>query len=217
VYRISILRREAKLKEESFKKQLAQVELKNLKMKFQPHFIFNSLHSISAMAYKNPEIADSMISKLSELLRYSINSSDNNFTIVDEELQLAGKYIELQKLRFGSRIEYIEKVEPESLKQKMPLFVFQPLLENCIKHGVDLTDKSIRIVTAVQISEGILEINITNTYFDGMKESDKSLGEGIQNLRERLDYIYDGNYKLDSGRNNESFSVTISLPLKYEE
>lgn len=217
VYRISILRREAKLKEESFKKQLAQVELKNLKMKFQPHFIFNSLHSISAMAYKNPEIADSMISKLSELLRYSINSSDNNFTTVDEEIQLARKYIELQKLRFGSRIEYIEKVEPESLKQKMPLFVFQPLLENCIKHGVDLTDKSIRIVTAVQISEGKLEINITNTSFEGMKESDKSLGEGIQNLRERLDYIYDGNYKLDSGRNNESFSVTISLPLKYEE
>jgi sensor histidine kinase YesM len=217
VYRISILRREAKLKEESFKKQLAQAELKNLKMKFQPHFIFNSLHSISAMAYKNPEIADSMISKLSELLRYSINLSDNNFTTVYEELQLAGKYIELQKLRFGNRIEYVEKVEPESLKQKIPLFVFQPLLENCIKHAVDLTDKSIRIITTVQTSEGKLEINITNTYPEGMKESDKSLGEGIQNLRDRLDYIYNGNYTLDSGRINESFSVTISLPFKYEE
>ncbi len=217
VYRISILRREAIIKEESFKKQLANAELANLKMKFQPHFIFNSLHSISAMAYKNPEIADSMISKLSELLRYSINSSDNNFTTVDEELQLAGKYIELQKLRFGNRIEYIEKVQPEALQRKIPLFVFQPLLENCIKHAVDLTDKSIRIVTAVQISEGKLEINITNTHPEGMKESEKSLGEGIQNLRERLDYIYDGNYKLDSGRNNESFSVTILLPLKHEE
>jgi len=217
VYRISILRREAKLKEESFKKQLAQTELKNLKMKFQPHFIFNSLHSISAMAYKNPEIADSMISKLSELLRYSINSSDNNFTTVEEELQLAGKYIELQKLRFGNRIEYVEKVEQESLKHKMPLFVFQPLLENCVKHAVELTDENIKIITSVTSEEGKLEIEITNTFPDGIKSSDKSLREGIQNLRERLDYIYDGNYTLDSGGNNESFSVTISLPLKYEK
>jgi sensor histidine kinase YesM len=180
VYRISILRREAKLKEESFKKQLAQAELTNLKMKFQPHFIFNSLHSISAMAYKNPEIADSMISKLSELLRYSINSSENNFTTVEEELNFARKYIEIQKLRFDDRIDYTEHIDLNALKDKVPLFVFQPLLENCIKHAVELTDDKITIESTISKTENQLKIVISNNLPIDGKASDKSLGEGIQ-------------------------------------
>jgi len=155
---------------------------------------------------------------LSELLRHSINSAENNFTTVDEELNLARKYLEIQKLRFGNRINYTEKVDPETFKLKMPLFVLQPLLENCIKHAVELTDESITIITSVKAIDGKLEIEITNTSPEGVKESDKSLGEGIQNLRERLDYIYNGNYKLTTNKiNNENFSVTITLPLKYEE
>jgi len=217
IYRISILRREALIKEESFNKQLANAELTNLKMKFQPHFIFNSLHSISAAAYKNPQIADSMISKLSELLRYSINSSENNFTTVEEELNLARKYIEIQKLRFEDRINYVEQIDPEYLKEKIPLFVFQPLLENCIKHAVELTDETIHINAIVSKHDNKIEINITNSLPEDIKVSDKSLGEGIQNLRERLTYIYRGNYKLEYGKNllNE-FSVKIHLPLENE-
>jgi two-component system, LytTR family, sensor kinase len=217
IYRISILRMEALVKEESFKKQLANAELKNLKMKFQPHFIFNSLHSISAAAYKNPQVADSMISKLSELLRYSINSSENNFTTVEEELNLARKYIEIQKLRFEDRINYVEQIDPEYLKEKIPLFVFQPLLENCIKHAVELTDETIHINAIVSKHDNKIEINITNSLPEDIKVSDKSLGEGIQNLRERLTYIYRGNYKLEYGKNllNE-FSVKIHLPLENE-
>lgn len=218
IYRISILRREAKIKEESFRKQLVQAELKNLKMKFQPHFIFNSLHSISATAYKNPEIADSMIAKLSEILRYSINSAEDNFTTVKEELQLATKYIEIQKLRFGDRIKYNEEIDSNTLKEKIPMFVFQPLLENCIKHAVELTDESIKIKMNISSRNGKLEIKITNTYPTGIKQSDKSLGEGIQNLRERLDYIFKKNYKLETGKiSDEKFLVTISLPIDYEE
>lgn len=218
IYRISILRREAKIQEESFRKQLVQAELKNLKMKFQPHFIFNSLHSISATAYKNPEIADSMISKLSEILRHSINSSENNFTTIEEELQLAFKYMEIQKLRFGSRIDYIMNIDESSLMVKMPLFVFQPLLENCIKHAVELTDEKINIISSVKVIDGRIEINITNNLPNGIKLSDKSLGEGIRNLRERLEYIYHGNYKLETGKiENEKYAVTISLPLTNAE
>jgi len=218
VYRISILRRESIIKEESYKKKLVQAELKNLKMKFQPHFIFNSLHSISATAYKNPEVADSMISKLSELLRYSINSAEIDFTSVEEELLLARKYIDIQKLRFGNRIDYFEQVDLELLKEKIPLFVFQPLLENCIKHGVELTDENIKILTTIKTINGKLEINITNKTPEGVIESDKSLGEGIQNLRERLDYIYNGNYKLVTEKTpDKNFSVKISVPMSNEK
>ncbi len=218
VYKISVLRSETKLKEESFKKQLVEAELKNLKMKFQPHFIFNSLHSISAMAYKNPEIADSMISKLSELLRHSINSAENNFTTVEEELLLARKYIDLQMLRFGNRIDYVEEVDTQTSKEKIPLLILQPMLENCIKHSVELSDDCIRINTIVKSINGRLEINIINNLPEGIKESDKSLGEGIQNLRERLNYIYHGDYNLVTGKNNgNKFSVKISIPLKNEK
>lgn len=218
VYRISILRRETILKEESFKKQLAKAELTNLKMKFQPHFIFNSLHSISAAAYKDPQVADSMISKLSELLRYSINSSGNNFTSVEEELLFARKYIDIQKLRFGNRINYLERIDSNLLKEKIPLFVFQPLLENCVKHAVELTDQSIDIETIVSKTDSKIQIIIANGLPENVKVSDKSLGEGIQNLRERLTYIYQNNYKLELGRiSHNKFSVNIHLPIKNEE
>ncbi len=215
IYRISILRREALIKEESFKKQLANAELTNLKMKFQPHFIFNSLHSISAAAYKNPQVADSMISKLSELLRYSINSSENNFTTVEEELLLAKKYIEIQQLRFGSRIDYVENIDPDLLKEKMPLFVLQPLLENCIKHAVELTDEKISICNSISILDNHIKINISNNLPVDIRVSDKSLGAGIQNLRERLGYLYAKNYKLETSKNSANeFSVIIIMPIK---
>ena len=214
IYRISILRKETMIKEESYKKQLANAELKNLKMKFQPHFIFNSLNSISAMAYKNPVIADSMISKLSELLRHSINSADNNITSVEEELQLAGKYIELQKLRFGSRINYSEEIDQNTLNEKIPPFVIQPLLENCVKHAVELTDESIKINTSLKIKDGKLEIEICNTSPKAAKESNNSLGEGIQNLKERLDFIYNGRFKLETKKiPGQKYSVIILIPL----
>ncbi len=217
IYRISVLRREAKIREESFKKKLVQAELKNLKMKFQPHFIFNSLHSISAAAYKNPKIADSMITKLSELLRYSINSAEKDFISVQDELSLAKKYIEIQKLRFGERINYTEEIDPITLNAKIPLFVFQPLLENCIKHAVELTDVSIRINIIVKSADHKLKIEITNNLPAVKKSSNKSLGEGLQNLRERLDYIYDGNVKLNARETNfNDFSVSIILPLDHE-
>jgi two-component system, LytTR family, sensor kinase len=218
IYRISILKKEAQIKEESFRKQLANAEIKNLKMKFQPHFIFNSLHSISAAAYKNPQVADSMISKLSELLRYSINTSDNNFTTVEEELELAKKYMEIQKLRFGDRINYVEKIDANALKEKIPLFVFQPLLENCIKHSVELTDEKINVITNVSKSGSQLVISITNNLPDDAKSSDKSLGEGIKNLSDRLNYIYNGKHKFEAGKNSQSeFQVTILLPLINEQ
>lgn len=214
VYRVSILKREAKLQEETYKQKLVEAELKNLKMKFQPHFIFNSLHSISATAYKDPVTADSMISKLSELLRHSINSAEDNFTSVEEELLLARKYIELQKLRFGDRIDYNEKVDQIALKEKIPLFVIQPLLENCIKHAVELTDECITINTKVELKGRKLDINITNSLPKNVKASDKSLGEGMQNLRDRLNYIYDGKHKLEAGnKTQDEFSVNILLPV----
>jgi sensor histidine kinase YesM len=187
-------------------------------MKFQPHFIFNPLHSISATAYKNPEIADSMISKLSELLRHSINSAENNFTSVEEEISFARKYMEIQKLRFSNRIEFIEKIDQDLLKERMPLFVFQPLIENCIKHAVELTDQSIKIILSVRKRDGKIEINITNNLPEESNTSDKSLGEGIQNLRDRLNYIYNGSHRLEAGRNSHNeFSVNILLPLNNEE
>ncbi len=92
------------------------------------------------------------------------------------------------------------------------------MLENCIKHAVELTDESIKIISSVKIQNDKLEVVITNTSIKGIKESDNSLGEGIQNLRERLDYIYNGKYKLETGINSiGDYSVNITLPSKYEK
>jgi hypothetical protein len=204
---------EARLSESKYRNQLVNAELSNLKMKFQPHFIFNALHSISAMIYSDPSTADSMISKLSELLRYSIKTGDSNFIILSEEIETADKYIEIQKMRFGDRIRYTKQIDEKALQTQVPIFILQPFLENCIKHAVELTNDTVDIITAINIFDHNLTITIKNTVHNiDNKETINSFGEGLQNLKSRLEFLYQNRHSLSAGSSSvNEFEVKIKL------
>lgn len=215
IYKYYFVSQEARLNESKYRNELVNAEMSNLKMKFQPHFIFNALHSISAMIYKEPSKADSMITKLSELLRHAIKTGDNKLVLLSEELQIANRYMEIQTLRFGDRIKYVQQIDDNVLNKEVPLFILQPLLENCIKHAVELTNEQVNIVNKIKIVENNLFIEIKNNIPYNTEGKVNSLGEGLGNLRARLNYLYQDNYSFTSDRNlNNEFEVRLEIPCK---
>jgi LytS/YehU family sensor histidine kinase len=165
------------------------------------------------MIYSDPSTADSMISKLSELLRYSIKTGDSNFIILSEEIETADKYIEIQKMRFGDRIRYTKQIDEKALQTQVPIFILQPFLENCIKHAVELTNDTVDIITAINIFDHNLTITIKNTVHNiDNKETINSFGEGLQNLKSRLEFLYQNRHSLSAGSSSvNEFEVKIKL------
>ena len=114
--------------------QLAEAELGLLSMQLQPHFLFNSLHAISALVRDDPPRAERLIARLSELLRYSLRTRTP--VTLDEELSMLGRYVEIQRARYGERLDVAVSAEPEVRELRVPPLMLQPLVENAIRHGI---------------------------------------------------------------------------------
>jgi len=192
-----------KIKDEADLKALVwQAEVKALKNQINPHFLFNSLNSISSLTVTKPEKAREMIVKLSDLMRYSLKANPNNKTNVEDELQNIKRYLAIEKIRFGN----------ENCKDKLlPAMILQPLIENVIKHGVYESTGKIEINLDCEFKDNFLIINISNN-FDSELLSSKSSGIGLTNIRQRLNLIYKRNDLLETVTENDIFKVRLLIP-----
>ncbi len=127
---------ERKLKESELKGLVTEAELKSLKFQINPHFIFNSLNSVSALTEIDPVKAKSMILKLADFLRYILATNDREKNKLSEELKNIRLYLEIEKVRFEDKFEFKEKIEEECEKVEIPNMILQPIFENVIKHAV---------------------------------------------------------------------------------
>src|SRR5262245_46459439 len=116
--------------------QLAQAQLQALKMQLQPHFLFNTLNSISALNHEDPKAANRMIARLSELLRLSLENDGAQEVPLHQELDFLKRYLEIQQIRFGERLNVRYDVEPSTMDARLPNLLLQPLVENAIQHGI---------------------------------------------------------------------------------
>jgi len=116
--------------------RLAVAQLEVLKMQLQPHFLFNTLHAISALMYRNPEGADRMIARLSDFLRLTLDSAGVQEVTLKREMEYLDKYLEIEQVRFGDRLEVRRAIEPVALDLLLPNLVLQPLVENAVRHGI---------------------------------------------------------------------------------
>ncbi len=212
--------REKALKETEMKLLTRDAELKALKMQINPHFLFNSLNSINALVTKNPNLARKMIELLSDLFRISLDLEDKIFLSLKDELEFAHKFLEIEKIRFSDRLSITEIIDQNLLNTKFPALILQPLLENCIKHGI--TKKrgmsSILIKIEKQSINRIL-CTISNKINKPFSANSIKKGTGLKNIKQRLKLLYDDNFifSIDHADSNE-FIVKISIPiLKNEE
>lgn len=191
---------------------LKNAELNALKMQIQPHFLFNTHNAIATLLRANKaEPALDMLLKLSDLLRVSLNSFDHQLIPLREELTFVKNYLDIEKVRFEDRLTVEFDISEEVLDVEVPVFSFQPLIENGIKHGVskNMSDSIIKI-SAFQ-SNGYLVIKIFNTGEWLPKESENG-GIGLSNVRGRLENLFEKSASLGINEVQDGVEAVLSLP-----
>jgi two-component system, LytTR family, sensor kinase len=203
-----------KIRDESrLNEAVRESELNLLKSQINPHFLFNSLNSISSLTITDPSKAQEMTIKLSDFLRYSVAQNDTGFTTLEMEVNNIGKYLDIEKTRFGSKLSYTFDIPESCWKFEIPVMILQPLYENAVKHGVYESTGEVSIRTVAVLNKNLLEISIENNFEPGAP-SRKGAGIGLKNIRERMKLIYHDDSLLQTHIKNQVFIVTICIPEK---
>ena len=190
-----------------------EAELHALKSQINPHFLFNSLNSISSLTMSDPARAQEMVINLSQLMRYSLKHDQKEKVTFKQELENNKLYLQIEKVRFGSKLVPIFEIDNNCLKAEIPNMILQPLYENAIKYGVYEATEPIEIKTVCTCTEEFLQIIISNPY-DANVISKKGEGIGLHNIRDRLQIIYGNPYLLKLADNKKEFTVTLTIPQK---
>jgi two-component system, LytTR family, sensor kinase len=208
------LKRVRKQEAERYEYQQALVasELQALKMQLHPHFLFNTLHGISTLVDNDVRSAQAMILKLSNLLRTSIERESTELIPLEEELAFAREYLELEKMRFGSRLEVKWAIAPETAHLPVPQMILQPLVENAIRHGIASLREGGWVEVAATASDRLLTIRVRNTAA-GTPLKSNGTGLGLKNVETRLKYLYSGDASLRLAFGDDrTVTVTLVLP-----
>jgi sensor histidine kinase YesM len=201
--------------ENKLRELVKQTELDVLKAQINPHFLFNSLNSISSLTITNPGKAQEMIIKLSDFLRYSVSQPADQFTNLKKEIENIKRYLDIEQVRFGNRLAYSIDANQFAMDALIPALILQPLYENAIKHGVYESTETIFINTVCELKENILEITISNN-FDPDAKSRKGEGIGLKNTRERMKLIYKNEQLVKISSEKDQFKVTLAIPQNFK-
>ncbi|WP_291861047.1 sensor histidine kinase [Marinilabilia sp.] len=202
---------EKNTREEQLKKMLKEAELKALKAQLNPHFLFNSLNSISSLTISDPEGAREMLTLLSDFLRYSLKKKEETLLPLKEEIKNIQRYLEIEKVRFGDRLNCDFSIQPDCAEMPVPAMLLQPLYENAIKHGLYESIEPVFIKTHCKASHNKLEISVSNN-FDPDSTPVKGEGVGLENIQNKLLLFYNRTDLMTIKRENNTFEIKISIP-----
>ncbi len=191
---------------------IQQTALDALKSQLNPHFIFNSLNSISSLTISNPEKAQQMVIKLSDFLRNSLQINEKKTHALSEELEVIRLYLDIEKIRFGDRLNIQYDIAEGSLSTQVPNMILQPLFENAIKYGLYETLDHVKIDTKVHLENDYLIITISNPY-DAKTQPLKGKGIGLKNTEQRLKLLYGLDHTVTTTKTSDIFTITLHIPL----
>jgi len=201
--------------------QLAKAHLEALRSQLQPHFLFNTLHSISALMLKDVHSADKMMTRLSDLLRMSLENGPRSITTLEREIEFVNGYLEIEKVRFGERLNVDMDIRPEVLDAQVPHLLLQPLVENAVRHGIAKITSPGRIRIAARPDGRSLWLQVSDNGpgFDDASWPATGTHVGLKATRARLRTLYGDEQRLDVRRiigDGVEVSVRIPLELKPE-
>lgn len=188
-----------------------ETELKMLRSQINPHFLFNSLNSISSLTVTDPENARKMVIKLSDFMRYALSQKDEQPVSLRSEMENLRLYLDIEKVRFGERLSTEENIDPECMDLPIPVMLLQPVYENAVKHGVYESTGRIKIMTNISFISGYLEISVSNNYEPGASIV-KGTGTGLLNVSRRLELYYGSRASISTSKNDGIFSVRLLIP-----
>jgi hypothetical protein len=196
--------------------QARDAELKALKAQINPHFLFNSLNSISALTSIDPARARDMCVLLGDFLRLTLGLGEKLAVRLSEELDLLQKYMAIEKVRFGARLQMHEAIEEGAKVCLLPPLLLQPLVENAVKHGIASLPEGGAVRLSVQRQNGRLAILVENSW-DPEAPPRRSGGMGLKNVQLRLEARYGKDASLRVNTEGELFQVSLSLPAESEQ
>jgi sensor histidine kinase YesM len=193
-----------------------EAELYNLRQQLQPHFLFNSLNSVVALIGSQPERAKEMIFQLSDFLRGTLRKDDQQLIPLEEEIEHLQLYLEIEKVRFGHRLELQIDIKSEAMQKKLPAMIVQPLLENAIKYGLYDTTEKVSISISAQATPSSLDIQIKIPYDPENTIGKKSTGFGLRSVERRLFLLYGRTDLLKTQTDNEFFITQLKIPQHHD-
>ena len=203
---------EKKAREAELETLVRDTELKMLRSQINPHFLFNSLNSVSSLTITDPDKSREMIIKLSDFMRYALSRKNDQPAPLSAELESIRLYIDIEKIRFGDRMKTEEEIDENALDVRLPVMLLQPLFENAVKHGVYESTGEIRIKTKVSIVKNHVEITISNNY-DIDATPVRGTGTGLLNTARRLELQYGKRASLTTSKKDGFFEAIIVVPL----
>jgi len=207
--------RDRDLRTSQLETRLAQAQLKALKSQLQPHFLFNTLHSISSLMLTNVQAADTMLVRLSDLLRMSLENNTVQETTLNREMQFVNGYLEIEKMRIGDRLQVHCDVHPDTLDACVPHLLLQPLVENAIRHGASRRAEGgeVRITAMRRNDELHIEVGDNGPGFSPNPEWNAKHGLGLNTTRERLRVFYGDRQRLDvHSAPGRGTTVSVQIP-----
>jgi len=205
---------EKNAKEARLESLIKETELKMLRSQINPHFLFNSLNSISSLTVTDPEKARVMVVKLSDFMRYALARKDEQPVPLRSELENLRLYLDIEKVRFGDKLSTEEHIDQECYDFKIPVMLLQPLYENAVKHGVYESTETVKIYTQAKIIGGVIEIIIRNNY-DSAPSVKRGTGTGLINVSRRLELFYGNKASIKSTKEDGIYTITLYIPKEY--
>ena len=199
---------------EHLEAQLAETRLQMLNMQLQPHFLFNTLNTIAETVHEDPDKADAMIGGLSDLLRRTLDLENTAAITLADEIDLVSRYVDIQRARFGDRLQVRIAIAPGAETARVPPLLLQPIVENAIHHGLAARRDAGRIDLTAQLDGPLLRVAVTD---DGAGARDEVIAGperiGLGNTRARLEALYGARARLALGpAEGGGARVTIELP-----
>jgi two-component system LytT family sensor kinase len=196
--------------------KLAQAQLENLRLQLQPHFLFNTLNTISAVMYEDVRAADAMVTQLSDLLRLTLQASGAHEIPLAEELEITRLYLDLMQKRFENKLRVTYAIDPSLNNSLVPQLILQPLLENSLRHGMKSGAAAMELSIAARRENGSLILQVSDTGA-GLGEMDPSgvfgRGLGLSNIRDRLAQLYGESQEFSiANRPTGGAEVTLRVP-----
>jgi len=198
-------------KNDELQKVQLQTELNFLKTQIQPHFFFNTLNNLYSLVIKKSPNAPDVVMKLSEIMQYVIYEVKESKISLLKEINYIYSYLELEKLRYGNRVVSDLRIKGNIDELKIPPLLFLPFIENCFKHGVK-NNENVKVDINFEVRNNFLYFTVSNT-FQNNEETTIKHGIGIENVKRRLQLLYNKDFSLKTSVENNKFKVLLKLPI----
>lgn len=194
-----------------------EAELFKLRQQLQPHFLFNSLNSINALVGSQPQQARNMIQQLSDFLRGTLRKEERQWVSLEEELQHLHLYLEIEKVRFGHRLDAVIDNHTAPASPSLPAMLLQPLVENAIKFGLYDTTGNVTISIDAQMRNDTLVLQVANPFDRETSQPQKGTGFGLRSVQRRLYLLFARNDLLQTDTKDNLFITTIHIPQQHDQ